>query len=297
MEKQVQSDQRQQYTPSNLHYEFMEIPLNKIVIDREQPRKNFSHIDKLAAVIEKYGQKMPVAVRPIGNGNYLLLDGERRFRALKQLAEEKGEDLESIKIKAMCTQNAEDDTGFIINLIRENYSPLEVALALNKFKKKYGNDISHSTIGKYIGKSRQNVGEYLSLLNLPKDIQDKALEDNCVPFNKLKQLAVRKDMTPDQIAGEYEKLRSQYAEYSAPIPESNIEKQSDTQTEEKNRAETARKKLDAITKKIDMTAKALIKFNVDKIRDEEDRIKLNMQLDMIIEKAKYLKGKLGEIEK
>lgn len=67
--------------------EILQIPLKNIVPDAEQPRKNFDpeRMADLIGSIKKHGIISPLQVQDIGNGTYLLEDGERRFRAATEL--------------------------------------------------------------------------------------------------------------------------------------------------------------------------------------------------------------------
>ena len=65
--------------------ELKNIPIEKIMVDIEQPRKTFKGIKELARNIKEQGMIKPLEVEKINDGNYLLIDGERRFKAIQHL--------------------------------------------------------------------------------------------------------------------------------------------------------------------------------------------------------------------
>ncbi|WP_261771972.1 ParB/RepB/Spo0J family partition protein [Nitrosococcus oceani] len=92
----------------------------------DQPRKAFDEaaLQKLADSIEQHGliQSITVASDPGNEEGYMVVAGERRFRAFKQLGRE--------TIPAIVTQGNRDEIALIENLQRENLNPLEEAEAL-----------------------------------------------------------------------------------------------------------------------------------------------------------------------
>ena len=102
------------------------IPVEKIVPNRFQPRKVFDNksIKELADSIEVHGLLQPITLRPIEEGMYEIIAGERRFRAIKSLH---FENVESI-IRYFTDQEAAV-IAIIENIQREDLSPYEEALA------------------------------------------------------------------------------------------------------------------------------------------------------------------------
>lgn len=179
--------------------------------------------------------------------------------------------------------------GLIANMIRENYSPLEIAFALRELKDSKPN-YTDKDIGNFIGRSRNLVSEYLTLLKLPQEIIDNELEHGIVPFNKLKKLAVGANEANKNIKlSEYKKLVAKYSGESPQI----------TQTKEENDVISVRddpepsrftKKFIAISKRIEATIKSIEKFKVTKDSSVEEKQAVISKLDEIIAKAQEKKA-------
>lgn len=146
--------------------EITELPIENIIPDCSQPRKNFNEakLQELAESIKQHGLLQPILVRPIGSGKYQLVNGERRFRACKLLS------LEKIRVEVRnLTDNEVLEIQIVENLQREDLNPIEEAEAFRHMIELLG--YTHEKIGKRIGKSREYVTNKLRLLNLPKDLR------------------------------------------------------------------------------------------------------------------------------
>jgi ParB family chromosome partitioning protein len=106
----------------------------------------------------------PVIVRPLGDGRYELIAGERRWRAAKQAG--------LAKIPAV-VRNAESaeamELALIENIQRQDLNPIETAQAYQRLAETF--DLSHEEIAGRVGKDRTSVTNHLRLLNLPAEIQ------------------------------------------------------------------------------------------------------------------------------
>lgn len=262
----------------------IKITLDEVVPDADQPRKDFSNLEEVIISIKNSGLKDLIKVTPLEGGKYKLVDGERRYRAMKKIAEDKQIDLSQISINVACIMGTIDKaSGFIMNLIRNSYSPMEIARGLNDLKNS-DESLTNKKIGERIGKSETNVSEYLSLLKLPQYIQEKELGHGVVPFNKLKDLAGNsKGMTDEDKILEYNKL---FARYSKDEKERN---------EVKNPEEISAKKFFSITKKLEATAKSISRFNIEKISSPDDRKIFVEKLNAIIEEAQEKKARLEKL--
>lgn len=112
------------------------IPLSQIVPDTDQPRQYFSaeKMKTLSDSIKSVGIKSPLIVQEIGKGKFLIIDGERRFRAATQLK------LKEVPVVVEPTQNAVDRlvSQFNIQEQHQSWTPLEKAVALTKLSKELG---------------------------------------------------------------------------------------------------------------------------------------------------------------
>ena len=109
--------------------------LTEIVPNREQPRKQFDEegISELAASITQHGLLQPLTVRPLADGTYQLVAGERRWRA-SRLA---GLDEVPVIVREMSDREAAE-IALIENLQREDLNPMEEAVGLSTLMDTYG---------------------------------------------------------------------------------------------------------------------------------------------------------------
>lgn len=144
----------------------IEVDITNLRENPDQPRKTFDEIalQELAESIEQHGLIQPIAVAPDAEhqDGYIVVAGERRFRAFKKLGRE--------TIPAIITQGNRDEIALIENLQRENLSPLEEAEALEQIMDRYA--YTQIELSKVVGKARNTVNEILRLNTLPQEIKD-----------------------------------------------------------------------------------------------------------------------------
>lgn len=146
----------------------LEIELSKIVEDPDQPRTEdnpgFSResLGELAESIKKTGGlKVPISVRSMNDaGLYVINHGARRYRA-SVVAGMK-------TIKAFIDDGHSDYDQAIENIQRENFTPMEIALFIDKREK---NGDSRTAIAAGLGKSKAFVTQHAALLTLPNEIR------------------------------------------------------------------------------------------------------------------------------
>ena len=141
--------------------------LTEIVPNREQPRKQFDEegISELAASITQHGLLQPLTVRPLADGTYQLVAGERRWRA-SRLA---GLDEVPVIVREMSDREAAE-IALIENLQREDLNPMEEAVGLSTLMETYG--LTQEETAKAVSKSRPAVTNALRLLHLPGAVRD-----------------------------------------------------------------------------------------------------------------------------
>lgn len=173
-----------------------EIPLSQVIPDSGQPRKFFNplSLERLAKSIEKNGLLQPILVRPYGDGKYIIVHGERRYRAHKLLG------IQSIKcfIREIDEDTARD-LQLIENLDRNDLTDMELAF---EFQRRVSLGQSHQTIADKIGKSKGFVTQRLSLLKLPKEIQERVLHGDLSFSNARKLLEIEDDDVRSRISGQ-----------------------------------------------------------------------------------------------
>jgi len=133
----------------------------------DQPRRQFDEgsLQELAASIGERGVIQPVIVRPLADGRYQLVAGERRWRAaqLAQLHE----------IPALVRDLADHDVmalALIENIQREDLNPVEEARAYSRLSER--DDLPQVEIARMVGKSRSHVANMQRLLTLPQAVLD-----------------------------------------------------------------------------------------------------------------------------
>lgn len=142
----------------------VEIDLDNLIPNPDQPRKSFDEevLRELASSIDKHGLIQPITIKknPTGD-NYILVAGERRYRAHKLLGK--------TTIPAIVTEGAADEIALIENLQREDLNPIDTAEALAKMSERY--HYTQQELGKVLGKAQTTVSELLKLNDLPLDIK------------------------------------------------------------------------------------------------------------------------------
>ena len=146
--------------------EMQDIPVDLIQRGRYQPRRDMdpAALQELADSIRQQGVMQPVVVRPIADGRYELIAGERRWRAT-QLAE-----LDSIPaIIREVPDEAAIAMALIENIQRENLNPIEEAFALQRLQDEFG--LTQAQVAEAVGKSRTTITNLLRLIGLTEDVR------------------------------------------------------------------------------------------------------------------------------
>ena len=145
--------------------------LDKIAANPNQPRKNFDEqaLKELAESIKKHGVIMPIVVNDNGDGTYMIIAGERRFRACHLAGRE--------TIPVVIRQYSEreiKEISLIENLQREDLNPIEAATAMKQLMTDY--KLTQDELAERIGKSRPAIANTLRLLNLTPDVMSLVAE-------------------------------------------------------------------------------------------------------------------------
>ena len=149
-----------------------QIPVENIVFSSLQPRITFKEdqeFKELLASIEKEGLLQPILVRPLGNGLYECVAGERRLRAVKKLGWK--------EVPAVIKELDDRSALFIAlieNLQRKDLNPIETALAYQTLMERFG--LTQEEVAERVGKDRATVANLLRILKLPEEIKQDLLE-------------------------------------------------------------------------------------------------------------------------
>ena len=148
--------------PGSAVEEFRQVAVELILPNPRQPRRNFDNeaLSALASSMQARGILQPVLVRPLPDGHFELIAGERRWRAA-QLA-----GIESIPALLRARDDTESlELALIENMAREDLNPVEEARACAALVEELG--LSHEEVALRIGRSRVAVSNLVRLLELP----------------------------------------------------------------------------------------------------------------------------------
>ncbi|HOG04609.1 MAG: ParB/RepB/Spo0J family partition protein [Paludibacter sp.] len=143
-----------------------DIALDLIVVNTNQPRTHFDPeaMEELATSIREIGVVSPITLRKNEDNTYLLIAGERRYRAAKMIG------LKSIP--AYIRTAADDqvmEMALVENIQREDLNAIEIALAFYRLMEEYS--LTQERLSERVGKKRATIANYLRLLRLPAEIQ------------------------------------------------------------------------------------------------------------------------------
>ncbi|SEF89213.1 ParB/RepB/Spo0J family partition protein [Jhaorihella thermophila] len=145
----------------------MMVPIEQLSANPDQPRRTFDQqdLEDLANSIREKGIIQPLIVRPMGEGQYQIVAGERRWRAA-QLAQ-----LHEIPVLVRELDDTEVlEIAIIENIQRADLNPLEEAIGYRQLMDRFGH--TQERLSQALGKSRSYIANLLRLLNLPDDVQD-----------------------------------------------------------------------------------------------------------------------------
>ena len=141
------------------------LPLREIEPDPGQPRKTFDDetLTELSASIAEHGLLQPIAVRPKPSGGYLIVAGERRWRASRMA----GLTEVPVIVKDVTDEQAME-LALVENLQREDLDPVEEAAGIRELMTRC--DLTQEQAARKLGKSRSALANSLRLLSLPETV-------------------------------------------------------------------------------------------------------------------------------
>lgn len=147
------------------------LPLSEIIPNKEQPRKTFDEgaLQELADSITQHGVLQPLLVRPLPEGGYQIVAGERRWRASRLAG------LKEVPVVVKDLSDVETmEIAIIENLQREDLNPIEEAEGLQALIDRCG--FTQDEVATSVGKSRPAIANSLRLLKLPPEVRDMTRE-------------------------------------------------------------------------------------------------------------------------
>jgi ParB/RepB/Spo0J family partition protein len=143
------------------------VPVDRIDTNPEQPRLSFDPdtLNELAASLREHGVLQPILVRPIEDGRYQLIAGERRWRAAKMAG------LETVPA---LIEEIDDDTALEISIIenlqREDLSPLDEAAMFDRMVHEHGYSVRR--LAQKLGKDKGYLENRLRLADAPEEVRE-----------------------------------------------------------------------------------------------------------------------------
>ncbi|MCO6509227.1 MAG: ParB/RepB/Spo0J family partition protein [Aridibacter famidurans] len=145
------------------------IAIDRIEPNPDQPRNEIGDLTELSASIKNQGILEPLLVKPRDNGTYMIIAGERRWRASKLAG------LTEVPcIELDIDENTIAEIALVENLQRKDLTIWEVADGLLDLTVRFG--YTHDDIAEKIGKSRSTVTESIAIAGLPKGIRARCVE-------------------------------------------------------------------------------------------------------------------------
>lgn len=142
------------------------VSIELIEPNKDQPRRDFDEerMTELAESIKHIGLVQPITVQAKGDGRYLIISGERRYRAAKQAG--------LTELPVYIREASDDEVlemALVENIQREDLNAIEIALTYQQLAERLG--LTHEALAERVGKKRATISNYLRLLRLPAPIQ------------------------------------------------------------------------------------------------------------------------------
>ena len=162
------------------------IPIDKLDPNPDQPRTDPGDLTELTASIREKGVLEPLLVKPTIMGRWMIIAGERRWRAATQAG------LEEVP----CIEMDVDESGvaeiaLIENMQRKDLTPWEEADGLRALCERFG--YTHEDVARKVGKSRSTVTEALSIASIPEPIREICRESEITSKSLLLQIVRQPD--------------------------------------------------------------------------------------------------------
>ena len=177
--------------------------ISEIEPNKNQPRKSFNNetLKQLADSITEHGVLQPLIVRSIAAGNYMIIAGERRWRAAKMA----GLSEIPVIIRDDLSDEQAMQIAMIENLQRENLTPIEEALGYKELIDRFG--MTQDKLAQVLGKARSSVANSLGLLALPNGVQEllrngSLSAGHCKALKKVKDAALMTELAHKAAEGE-----------------------------------------------------------------------------------------------
>ena len=163
--------------------EMAEIAVSEIIPNPTQPRTQFDEeaLDELADSIRTLGVIQPITVKRQGDGKYIIISGERRWRAAQRA---------DVATLPAYIREVDDENlhamALVENIQRQDLNAIEIALGMQRLIDECG--LTQDALSEKVGKKRSTVSNFLRLLKLPDEIQ-LALKEGLISAGHAKAIA------------------------------------------------------------------------------------------------------------
>lgn len=163
--------------------EMTELAIEKIIPNPTQPRTAFDEeaLDELADSIRQLGIIQPITVRRSEEGRYIIISGERRWRAAQRA---------DLKVVPVYIRDVDNENlhamALVENIQRQDLNAIEIALGMKRLIEEC--NLTQDALSEKVGKKRSSVANYLRLLNLPNEVQ-LALKEGLISMGHAKAIA------------------------------------------------------------------------------------------------------------
>ena len=161
----------------------LEIEIGKIIPNPTQPRTEFDEeaLDELADSIRQLGIIQPITVRKAEDEKYIIISGERRWRAAQRA---------NLETLPAYVREVDDENlhamALVENIQRQDLNAIEIALGMQRLLEEC--NLTQDALSEKVGKKRSSVANYLRLLKLPNEVQ-LALKEGLISMGHAKAIA------------------------------------------------------------------------------------------------------------
>lgn len=258
----------------------IKIPLADIIPNRFQPRTIFDEekIDELARTINIHGVIQPIVVRPIEDGKYEIIAGERRYRAMKKL--------NWPEVPAIVRDMDDKETAsvaLIENLQREELTAIEEAMAYDKLLKLHS--LTQEALAQRLGKGQSTVANKLRLLKLPDPVRRGILDRQISERHARSLLTLKEEALQLQLFDEIKEQEYNVKQLEERIREILDPEEDGAEAEEEKKPKTRRKAvskdvriaLNTIRQSLSLVKQSGISLKTEE-EDEEDFYKITVRI-------------------
>ena len=163
--------------------EMAEVAIDEIEPNPLQPRQDFDEeaLAELSASIAQLGVIQPITLKRTGDNRYIIISGERRWRASKMAGLD--------KLPAYIREVEDEDLhamALVENIQRQDLNAIEIALGMQRLIDECG--LTQEAMAEKVGKKRSTVSNYMRLLALPSEVQ-LALKEGVITMGHAKAIA------------------------------------------------------------------------------------------------------------